>query len=110
MTALTKADFLNIINNAITPESTEIEGVGTVFIKKLTVAEQKNIHNKCKDDNIDLSLHIIAHAVCDEAGNRIFDDKDIKTLGNMDTTLLTKLSAAIGEVLNPDSVEDAKKN
>lgn len=114
MTALNKSQFLSAVLVAATPKLKHIEGIGDVYLKKMTVAEQGEIAQKTdkdKVDNVTASLYMVAYSVCDEHGKRLFGDNDIKELGKMNAENLTKLANAIGEINGFDvKHEDVKKN
>lgn len=112
MTALNKAQLLSIIANTSKPITKEIENIGTIHLKKLTVAEQAELSKKTdQSDNIGASLNMIAFSLCDENGKRLFDDKEVKELGGMDAGTLTALVNAISEVNGFDAkLADVKKN
>lgn len=112
MTALNKAQLLSIIANTSKPVAKEIENIGTVYLKKLTVSEQAELSKKTdQSDNIGAGLNMIAFSLCDEDGKRLFDDKEAQELGGMDASTLTALVNAINEVNGFDAkLADVKKN
>lgn len=114
MSALNKAQLLAVITAASQPIFKEIEDIGGLYFKKLTVAEQGELAQKTekeKVDNVTASLHMVAYSVCDEHGKRLFGDNDIKDLGKMTAEEMTKLVAAITEINGFDAkLADVKKN
>lgn len=110
MSALTKAGLLAMI--ATTPILKEIDGIGEVYLKKLTVAEQGELAKKSeKNDNITTSLNMVAYSLCDENGNRLFGDNDIKELGNLTAEQMTAIVGVISEINGFDTkLDDIKKN
>lgn len=112
MTALNKTQFLTAILATTTPILKNIEGIGDLYLKKLTVAEQGELAKKAdKNDSVTASLNMVAYSVCDESGKRLFNDKDIDELGKMNADNLTKLVNVITEINGFDvKHEDIKKN
>lgn len=114
MTALTKSQLLAVIAASSQPIFKEIDGIGGLHFKKLTVSEQGELSQKTNKDNVDnvtASLHMIAYSVCDENGKRLFSDKDIDELGKMNAETLTKLVDTISEINGFDkTINDIKKN
>nr|WP_315041310.1 phage tail assembly chaperone family protein, TAC [uncultured Moraxella sp.] len=112
MTALNKAQFLATICTANVPVLKELDGIGSLYFKKLTVAEQGELAKKSENnDNVTASLNMVACSVCDENGKRLFNDSDIKELGKMNTEHLTVLVNAVSEINGFDkSLDDVKKN
>lgn len=114
MSALNKSQLLSVLAAASVPTFKEIDGIGGLYLKKLTVAEQGELAKKTekdKLDNVTASLHMVAYSVCDENGKRLFDDGDIAELGKMTAEEMTKLVAAISEVNGFDAkLDDVKKN
>lgn len=110
MSALTKAGLLAVI--AATPILKEIDGIGEIYLKKLTVSEQGELAKKGeKNDNITTSLNMVAYSLCDENGKRLFNDNDIKELGNLTAEQMTAIVNAISEINGFDkSIDDIKKN
>lgn len=105
-----KNDLLKALSNLGTPTAYDIDGIGTVYIKKLTVEEQgKLMHDK--GDDVKSSLRLVTFSVCDEEGERVFAENDIKDLGKMHADTLTKLIEAIREVNGfYAKVDDLKKD
>ena len=114
MNALTKSQLLSVIATASVPIFKEIDGIGGLYFKKLTVAEQNELTKKTdngKADNVTASLHMVAYSVCDENGKRLFGDNDIKELGGMTAEHLTKIVNAVSEINGfDDKLADIKKN
>ncbi|WP_432481018.1 phage tail assembly chaperone family protein, TAC [Moraxella sp. ZY200743] len=110
MTALTKAAILAAI--ATTPILKEINGFGEVYLKKLTVAEQGELAKQGeKTDNVTASLYKVAYSLCDENGKRLFNDNDVKELGNLTAEQMTAIVGAISEINGFDAkLDDIKKN
>ena len=110
MTTLTKTTVLAAF--APTPILHTVDGVGDLYFKKLTVAEQNELAKKTsKDDNINASLCMVAYSLCDETGKRLFNDNDIKDLGRMTAEQLTQVVNIISQINGFDqSQEDIKKN
>lgn len=110
MSALTKAGLLAVI--ATTPILKEIDGIGEVYLKKLTVAEQGELAKKGeKNDNIATSLNMVAYSLCDKNGKRLFNDNDVKELGNLTAEQMTAIVNVISEINGFDTkLDDIKKN
>lgn len=110
MSALTKTGLLAVI--ATTPILKEIDGIGEVYLKKLTVSEQGELAKKGeKNDNIATSLNMVAYSLCDENGKRLFNDNDVKELGNLTAEQMTAIVNVISEINGFDTkLDDIKKN
>lgn len=95
-----------------TPELHTVVGIGDLYFKKLTVAEQNELAKKTdKEDNINTSLNMVAYSICDEHGKRLFGDNDIKELGKMTTEQLTQIVNIVSQMNGFDKPqEDIKKN
>lgn len=109
MSALTKAQLLAIAGKPILKE---IDGVGEVYLKKLTIAEQNELtKNSDKTDNVTATLNMVAYSLCDEHGKRLFGDNDIKELGKLTTQQITAITGVISEINGFDAkLNDVKKN
>lgn len=110
MSALTKDQLLAVIAPA--PILKEIDGIGEVYIKKLTIAEQNELAKKGdKADNVATSLNMVAYSLCDENGKRLFGDNDIKELGNLTAEQMTAIVNVISDINGFDTkLDDVKKN
>lgn len=96
MTALTKTELLAKLGDLGAPITYELDGIGTVYIKKLSIDEQGSLAKE-KDDNIKASLRLVAYSVCDEEGKHLFGEGDLKALGKMHSDTLTELVEAINQ-------------
>ena len=110
MTALNKNELLAKLGDLGAPTAYELSGVGTVYIKKLSIDEQASLA-KDADDNVKASLRLVAYSVCDEDGKRLFGDADLKALGKMHSDTLTELVEIINQVNGFDKkLEELKKD
>ena len=110
MTALNKNELLAKLGDLGAPTAYELSGVGTVYIKKLSIDEQASLA-KDADDNVKASLRLVAYSVCDEDGKRLFGDADLKALGKMQSDTLTELVEIINQVNGFDKkLEELKKD
>ena len=111
-----KTQLLTVI--ATKPVLQEVEGVGKLYFKKLTVAEQGELSKRIsKDDkndtaaNISNNLMIIAYSLCDEHGKRLLGDNEVDELSKMETDTLTKIVDVINKINGFDEkAKDVKKN
>ena len=110
MTALNKADLLATFSTA--PALHTVDGVGDLYFKKLSIAEQGALTKKAKDtDDVQASLYMVAYSLCDEQGKRLFGDKDVDELGKMSATQMTAIVNVINHINGFDIAQDAlKKN
>ncbi|OOR83914.1 phage tail assembly chaperone family protein, TAC [Moraxella canis] len=107
---MNKKELLAALGNLGAPAAYELEGVGTVYIKKLTIAEQSKLSDE-SIDSIKTSLKMVAFSVCDENGKRIFGETDIGELGKMHADTMTELVGMINEVNGFDKkIEELKKD
>lgn len=97
MSELNKKDLLAKLGDLGAPVAHELTGVGTVYIKKLSVGEQGALA-KDTDDNVKTALRLVAYSVCDENGKRLFGDADLPQLGKMHKDTLAELSDIISEI------------
>lgn len=109
MSALTKAGLLAI---AGTPILKKIDGIGEVYLKKLTVAEQNQLaKNKDKIDDVTATLNMVAYSLCDENGKRLFGDNEIQEVGKLTTEQVSSLAGVISEINGFETkLDDVKKN
>lgn len=112
MSALTKEQLLSIICVSEPLVLKDVDGIGKIYIKKLTVSDQGEIAKKADaNDNVGSGLVMIAHCVCNKDGKRLFADGDIGQLGAMSASHMGALVTAIGEVNGFDEkLSDIKKN
>lgn len=112
MNALNKDQLLAIICVSEPLVLKDVDGIGEIYIKRLTVSDQGEIAKKADaNDNVGSGLVMIAHCVCDKDGKRLFTDGDIKQLGTMSANHMTALVTAISEVNGfDDKLADIKKN
>ena len=109
MSALTKAQLLAI---ASTPILKKIDGIGEVYLKKLTVAEQNQLaKSKDKVDDITTTLNMVAYSLCDENGKRLFGDNEVQEVGKLTTEQIACLAKVISEINGFDvKTNEIKKN
>lgn len=110
---------LELLTKRITNmEYVELENGSGVFVKEMNgtaievIAKLQSGPN-ASERNIEAMAKVIALSVCDEQGNLIFDLGDWESIIENNTiSTLTKLSQTATRVskLNPESVEEAKKN
>lgn len=110
MSKLDKNELLAKLGDLGAPTAYELTGVGTVYIKKLSIDEQGSLA-KDAGDNVKASLRLVAYSVCDEDGKRLFGDADLKALGKMHSDTLTELVEIINQVNGFDKkLEELKKD
>lgn len=78
---------------------------GHIFMRVLTGTEKDEYEKKVIDSDKEgakdfrgLRQKLIAMSACDESGNRIFTDKDIKALGEKSSAVLTRLFEKANEL------------
>lgn len=108
MSELNKKDLLAKLGDLGAPAEYELAGVGTIYIKKLSVAEQGSLA-KYADDGVKAALQMVAYSVCDENGKRLFNDADLPQLGKMHKDTLKELSDFIGEINGFDKDQEQLK-
>lgn len=92
---------------------------GSVGIRRLGVLEIARIQNECdkvKDADEDkqtlFGLRLVASGLCDEHGNRLYQDGELEALGKRSFTVVKSLMDTViaHNGLGKDAVDDAKKN
>lgn len=75
----------------------EIDGFGTVRIQSLTERERASIEKQAGNDGFCYRASLIALAVVDANGDRVFSDEDVEQLAEADCQLTISLSDAVIE-------------
>ncbi len=93
---------------------------GTVYIRELTAGEMDAWEQYCvdlrqrrlKDAIPNLRAHLLVRCICDEHGNRLFEDGDAAALGGKSSTALQVLFDAAVELnkMSAEAVEAVEKN
>lgn len=105
-----RADFLAAVKNSYKRELVEIPELGgAVYISELSaervIAYNERLQALKKDGSeitpatsLELMALLISMAVCDEAGDPLFTEGDVKTLRRTNPVVLMTLSAKVLEV------------
>lgn len=111
MTALTKAQLLAVIVANSQAVLKDVDGVGELYFRKLTVSEQGELAKKIeKTDNITASIKLVALSLCDEDGKRMFDDNETDKLSQFTADQFTAIVGAVNELNGFVKADDTKKN
>lgn len=107
---LTKDDILNCRDITIKPVSVPEWG-GGLHVKTITGKDRIELVRASKAGQMRIEW-LLARALCDDQGTRIFDDKDVEALGQRNTVVLERLGQEAMRVsgLLPEAVEEAAKN
>jgi hypothetical protein len=91
--------------------TTEVSGLGTVRLQSLTELERAKIEEVASTDVTRMRAHLIAFALVDDDGNRLFADLEVEQILKMDSRLTGDLSTAVMlHVGRQDTTEDQLKN
>jgi len=96
MTILDKATFLAAFAPKIT--QVEIEGVGNISIRQLTLKEVEDMQKVTEGDKESLGLRLVAASVVNDAGERMLDDGDIEALHTSASNAMSDLALAVMKV------------
>jgi len=88
---------------------------GMVGIRKLSFAEVMDFQNakdKLADDNANSISLFLVKTLCDESGNRLFGDNEVKLLESRNYDVLLRLAKAVNEHngLTGETREETEKN
>lgn len=111
---LTKTMLLDQFR-AAGPKIHEVETPGgKVFLRELS-AHQRSAYEKAITDKGSLDScreRLFVLSVCDEAGSKLFDEKDLKTIGDLDGSLVEPVFRKALEIngLVAKPAEEIRKN
>ncbi|WP_323841571.1 MULTISPECIES: hypothetical protein [unclassified Moraxella] len=92
------------------PVALALDGVDTpLFVRRINVGEQAHFA-KLADQPDQLSVAMVKYGVCDEDGERIFDDKDDKTILALDAKVVGQIIEAVSRVNFGKEVDEYEKN
>jgi hypothetical protein len=103
----------------IKPLKVPVKGWGDVYVKALTTAEVEAQTNAAKEGDEPKDKRTLAvgaaRIICDENGNRIFDDnseQDLTLLGSQPWAMLSKIISASNDFngLTEKGTDEAKKD
>lgn len=104
-----KSTLLNQIKSLSKPTQVSIDGIDEpLFIRRISVAEQSKLA-KLADDQTAAAVALVLYGVCDEKGERLFDDDDVKDIEALDSKTVGHIVEAVSRV-NFGTVEMAEKN
>jgi len=90
---------------------------GQIYIRTLTGSErdafeQSIIADKGKTNLANIRARLCALAICDEKGKRLFEDKDIVTLGSKSAVALDCVFSAVQKLngIGEEEIEELAKN
>lgn len=111
MSALTKAQLLAVIATNSQAVLKDVDGLGELYFRKLTVSEQGELAKKSeKTDNITASINLVALSLCDEKGKRLFNDDETEQLSQFTAEQFTAIVGVINELNGFVKLDDTKKN
>lgn len=94
-------------------EAVDVPGIGTMYVRKLRGKAYADyvIQGAAAGDGRGASLNavLLAHAVCDEAGARVFTDDDAATLDDLDAAAYLALVKVAGRLNAVDTAAAEKK-
>lgn len=104
-----KSTLLNKIKSLSEPTQASIDGIDEpLFIRRISVAEQGKLA-KLADDQTAAAVALVLYGVCDETGERLFDDDDAKQIEDLDSKTVGQIVEAVSRV-NFGTAEMAEKN
>ena len=95
-----------------TKESIEVPDCGTVYVQSLTLADRMAYQQAVAEHRSDPGkclLLLMAAAVRDEAGKKVFGPADLEELESADGALVERLAIAAFRLNNPDADAAQKK-
>ena len=111
---LSREMILSTPDPVSTYEEVEIpEWGGTAIVRPMTGARRDRFEQAAiKDPGNNIRARLAAYSLCDEEGKFLFDDNDIKTLGEQPASALDKVFNVAMKVnaLAPKDVDDLEKN
>ena len=119
MSGLSKQQILDANDRKLEPVEVPEWG-GTVYVRTLTGTEKDAYlarHVKAVDgqqtfDRNGATEQLVAMALCDESGNRLFTDLEARKLGEKNANVLERLVEVATKLnkLGADGLEEAEKN
>jgi hypothetical protein len=93
--SISKTDLLAALQPKI--ESIEIEGIGAIKLRQLTVAESDALRASLdkEDKSSEFGLRMLGTSLVDDEGNRMFGDDEIADLRNSSGTHVDKLIESV---------------
>jgi len=72
----------------------DVDGFGTVTVKKLSQAEVETLQRKYRDETkaLDGLTYIVNRCVVDESGSRVFADADMSALSAVDFDIIKAIA------------------
>ena len=111
---LSKQDILK--QHKIQVESVQVpEWQGEVFVRQMTAKQRDDFESSMLGNNKNRYKNIrgrlAAFCLCDENGQRLFDDKDAEQLGDLQASALDRLLPVIQRLngMSNDDLEELKK-
>lgn len=87
---------------------------GHVHVRSLTPREKIELHAKVKESKDSAEPYHVAlgccYSICDEEGNRIFQDEDLEALMDKNAVVLDRVFIAAMELSVPSTVKALEKN
>ena len=107
--SLTKNAILATKQNSLT--SVDIDGVGTVHIRKLSYDDVMGyIRGQLDEDERFIMVRMIIAGVCDDSGVPLFERSDESEVGGLDMHVVRKLAEAVQQHGGMDIGDDTVGN
>lgn len=92
------------------PVALALDGIDApLFVRRISVGEQAQFATLA-DKPDQLSVAMVKYGVCDADGERIFDDKDDKTILALDAKVVGQIVEAVSRVNFGKEVDEHEKN
>lgn len=88
------------------------EWEGSVFIRVMSAGERDKFEARCLSTKVNFRASLAALVVCDEEGQRLFEEKDIEALSAKSASALDRIfrSAIKLNAMTEQDVEELEKN
>lgn len=88
----------------------DVDGIGSVRVQSLTELERATVEAIASQDPKKMRAMLIVQSLVDEDGNRLFSDKEVDSVLQMDSRVSIALSDVVLDHIGRDKSEDAVKN
>ena len=87
-----------------------VDGLGSVRVQSLTELERATVESIASQDAKKMRAMLIVQSLVDDDGNRLFSDKEVDSVLQMDSRVSIALSDVVLDHIGRDKSEDAVKN
>lgn len=88
----------------------DVDGIGSVRVQSLTELERATVEVVASQDAKKMRAMLIVQSLVDDDGNRLFSDKEVDSVLQMDSRISMALSDVVLDHIGRDKSEDAVKN